>query len=383
MIIDRLHLVNFRNYKDVVVSFREGTNIFLGKNGQGKTNLLEAVHFLSVGSSPRSSHQGDLARWGEHEFRLLAHGREGGLEYTFDAFFNGARLQYRLNGKEIALSRVPGHLPTVFFSPDDLFLLKGPPAARRDYLDRLFFQASPQYRFYLQRYNRVVAQRNNLLKQGLAGHLPSEELAPWDEELVSLGSRIIRERLLSLKKLAVHVGRVHNALSGYVEKVELLYRSSVPLPSAVPTLEEMTEAFTKALQANWPQERARGLTLSGPHRDDLTLLLDGKDLRSFGSQGQQRTAILALKFAEAEFLKDELQKRPLLLLDDVFSELDEIRQGQLRHLFSEVGQVFITSTDATPLPEELRTGAAVFHIEAGQIRPSGSSPGDAGLLEEL
>ncbi|MCL4424870.1 MAG: DNA replication/repair protein RecF [Firmicutes bacterium] len=367
MIIERLRLVNFRNYGDLNLDLGKGINLFLGKNGQGKTNLLEALYFLSLAESPRVSRQVDLIKWGEEGFVVEAAGQESGLEYTFIAGFEGNRTSYRLNGKEIPLLKVPGRLPTAFFSPDDLFLLKGPPSGRRNYLDRLLFQANPQYRFYHQRYGRIITQRNNLLRQWQGGLRRQEELTPWNQELVSIGSRLIKERLLFLKKLAVFVRKIHRELSGYAENAELIYRSTIPLNNAAPALEEISQAFNAVIVTSLGQEIARGSTLFGPHRDDLSVLLEGRDLRSFGSQGQQRTAVLALKFAEAEFLKSELEKDPVLLLDDVFSELDQVRQNQMRRLLPEVGQVLITSADQTPFPTEFLQGATVFHIESGRL----------------
>lgn len=374
MHVVHLHLQSFRNYATLDLTFSPGLNVLWGQNAQGKTNLLEAVFLLATGKSPRTTRDGDLVRWGDPGFLLRAQvqRRTGTLDLEL-TYQHDRRKNLRINGvPERRIAALVGRLAAVFFSPDDLLLIKGPPAGRRRFLDVLLCQAYPAYLHALQVYQRVLEQRNGLLR-GLAatGSAPGSLLDVLDEQLVAAGAEVTARRIAAVRQLATLAASYHAALSAGREALALCYETELWDPTGPdPSPAELRPRLLALLQQRRRQELARGATAAGPHRDDLAVAIDGRDARLFASQGQQRTAVLALKLAELRFLHAELQEPPVLLLDDVASELDP---GRRRHLLAAVGQgaqILLTCTDMSDLQTHLLpAGAAVFRVQAGTVQP--------------
>ncbi len=350
MKVETLTLHNFRNYDHCQLALHPGLNILIGKNAQGKTNLLESVHFLSTGRSHRTSSQYDLIRWDTTGFFLHAGVRKRNLKVQID-FSLGAdrRRELKINGiVERKLSALLGVLNSVLFTPEDLQLLKGPPALRRRFLDIELSQVSPVYLYTLQQYNRALLQRNNLLRSFDGKATNKIALETWTEQLVRFGVRLTILRQKALAALAKHAEPNLYRISGGEEKLQLVYRPwgyALEFGAGVNET-EVTETFRAILEKQHDNELRRRQSLVGPHRDDFVCLLNDIDVREFGSQGQQRSAVLAIKMAELEFMREVTGDYPVLLLDDVLSELDASRRQALLGLVDQGIQTLITGTEA-------------------------------------
>ncbi|HMM22579.1 MAG TPA: DNA replication/repair protein RecF [Selenomonadales bacterium] len=363
MRIDKLYLHNFRNYSHLHIDFSDNINIFVGDNAQGKTNILEAIYLGSMGRSHRTSEDGDLIKWDE-ENSLVE------LLFTRQGVAN--KLGFRLTKdrpKEVVFNNFPikprevmGSLNTVLFSPEDLWLVKGVPALRRRFIDVEISQAIPAYYKQLLQYQRVVSQRNNLLKKIRERKAAADLLDSWDDQLAKLAAYLVAKRLEAIKKLGMLANLMHRRLTASRENFSLAYHLAGNEEGVVP---ELLQWYNKQLALARGEDILRGSTSVGPHRDDIILKVNGKELRNFGSQGQQRTGVLALKLAELEYLKSETGEYPVLLLDDVMSELDGQRREQLLSFIRERIQTFITATDATLFPA-VRIGR-YYRISAGAI----------------
>lgn len=323
MVLRRLRLRDFRNVASLDLDLPTGLLVLEGENGQGKTSLLEAMACLAWGRSFRSSHDRVLVRQGTAGFHIEGRVSTGSGEHTISlAYQAGGRRMFRQGGTDLSRrGGVLSDLKIVLFTPEDLGLLKGGPENRRRYLDWDLGQADPLYRDALQRYYHVLRQRNRLLQQGRSRPLPEAELAPWSAALAESAVEVVRWRQQAVSSLVGTAAEAHRALTGR-EGLGLAY-----LPHYTGPLE--TEAFQRQLQRLAAAERRRGSTLLGPHRDDLGVALGERDLRLYGSQGEQRTAAIVLKQAALAFLHHTLGEVPLLLLDDVLSELDPRRREAL------------------------------------------------------
>lgn len=367
MQINRIKLWNFRNYKEAEVSFDPGINIFLGDNAQGKTNLLEAIFFLGGGKSYRTTYDREILRWGEDVFAL------SGDLWVSDRDYQ-VKVMYRREGKKrvkengLEGSKLKGNFKVVIFSPEDLDLVKGSPSLRRDFLDRELTQIQASYGHALQNYNRILRQRNKLLK--VKGVSLEENLAAWDQQLVEEGSRVIIKRVESVSRLNILARLIHRRLTGGGENLSLSYLSTLGSHGnkdiAGISLEEAKIIFRRQLKQKKREEMVLGNTLCGPHRDDLLLSIDGRAAKSFASQGQQRTGILALKLAVLELVKAGCGEYPVLLLDDVFSELDFKRRDFLIQEIKDNIQTFITSAREDVFTRELSYPARFFLIKEGE-----------------
>ncbi|GBD11303.1 DNA replication and repair protein RecF [bacterium HR23] len=364
---------NLRTYRSLEVDFPPGLTLVWGANAQGKTNLLEIVYLLALTKSPRAQHDQDLlsfpAReedgwgWAEGTFR-----RENGalVKVRIDLYLRPSapglprtfQKQVRLNGVVSPASQVVGQVPMVLFQADDLEMVVGPPALRRRWLDILVALTDRRYLRSLQRYQRLLAHRNRLLKAQADLH----QLAYWDGELCAEGGRIIAQRLLALQALAPEVARAHAQLAGG-EKAEVCYRwaeeSATPLPP-----EAIISVLARQMEALRPREIALGQTLVGPHRDDLSLRLEGREA-SFASRGQARCLALALRLAEARYLQQATGESPILLLDDALSELDTQRRRLLLEEVRRAEQALLTSTQQEQDP--LLEGCTRFRVERGML----------------
>lgn len=370
MQITELTLRSYRSYETLHLAFDPGVQIFLGANAQGKTNIIEALYYAAFGRSHRTSSDAELIRVGADGAHIglsfRRHDVPGELSFTFA---RGARRRITYAGESLRQRDLVGLLPMVLFSPEDLFLVKGAPALRRRYLDAELSQASPAYYGELLRYTRILKQRNAVLKDIRERLAAPEDLPPWDAQLAKSAAYIVTRRIAAVAQLGALSARVQAVLAAG-EELALAYE--IAGAGAEDFAEDdMTESlhvwYNKMLCEGRARDIARAATGVGPHLDDLVLRVGGMSLRSYGSQGQQRTGALALKLAELFYLQENIGEAPILLLDDVMSELDaDRRRALLDFIRHEHIQTFITATDAAYFPAE-RMGTYRY-VEAGTVR---------------
>jgi DNA replication and repair protein RecF len=365
MRVRSLILHDFRSWPEVRLDAHSGANLLLGPNGSGKSNLLEALHLCALGFSPRSRSEKDLVRWGADRFfiRLEASRGDAPLELAASCDLQG-RKETRVDGTPGRLfSRLVGHISVVGLYPEDLHHVRGGPEARRSYLDALACQIDPPLVETLRDHARVVRQRNALLKDS---EVPDPDvLDVLDQQMAGLAARILEVRMDLVERLVEPVSRIHQFLSDAKESVDLWYRGTYgddDLPRRGPAL--LDRLLRRRDQLRRAESAARA-TLFGPQRDDLSLLLSGKPARETASQGQARTLAIALRLAAAELLSTNPERPPVLLLDDVFAELDGPRRQRLARLLPRTGQSFLCSPHRADLPFEVdRT----FLLDGGGLR---------------
>ncbi|MBP2640376.1 MAG: replication and repair protein recF [Firmicutes bacterium] len=369
MRIQKIILRKFRNYQDSSILVDKTLNIFIGENAQGKTNILESIHLSSLGRSHRTHDDEDLIHWnypdscveiyfirGETEHKLAIHLHRIGKRGVF------------LNDHPIRSYELIGLLNTVIFSPEDLFLIKGTPSGRRRFMDSEISQANPVYFKELLKYNRILMQRNQLLKKIRERSQTADLLETWDEQFAPVAASVVVKRIEALKKLTMLANLIHRRITSNKENLMISYSQHEGLLSennSSPVINDIKKWFQKQLIEHRQEDIFKGNTGIGPHRDDIVLSVNGINLRNYGSQGQQRTGILALKLAEIEFIKSETGEYPVLLLDDVLSELDSMRRGQLLGYIQDRIQTFITATDAENFVDR-KTGK-YFTVNNGSV----------------
>ncbi len=334
MIIKSLELENFRNYAELSISFDSGTNILYGDNAQGKTNILESIYLSATTKSHKGSKDKELINFEAQEAHIRTYVMKDGLENRVDMHLRKNKTKgIAINGQKIKKAAdLLGLLNVVFFSPEDLSIIKNGPSERRRFVDMELCQLDSFYLYNLNNYNKIVNQRNKLLKDLSFNPNLRDTLFIWDSQLVSYGSKIIERRAAFVKQLNEIIYDIHVRLSGGKEALEVVYEPDIALCELETGLKNSQEKDIKLKQ-----------TTVGPHRDDFSFLVDGIDIRKFGSQGQQRTAALSLKLSEIEIVKKITKDTPLLLLDDVLSELDSSRQNYLLNSIGDI-QTIITCT---------------------------------------
>jgi DNA replication and repair protein RecF len=413
MWLSQLRLVNFRNLRQLTLDLEPGLVVFVGQNAQGKTNLLEAVHVLATTRSPRTSAERELITWQSRDteiadlvppFARLA-GRvqrragEVHLEVVFkseqpEPVGGGSAAAWSTSGevsvpltRDITVNGLPtraaeliGHLPVVYFSPGDVVLAGGPPAARRQYLNVANSQIASTYLRALQRYNRVLLQRNQVLRQVRERRQRAAALEPWTDQLVEGGAFILHQRLAMLAAVNDHACPIFHDLSGTAEDLRIVYRSTVVESNGdvagQPVAEELARCFAERQRQLAAREIEQAVSLVGPHRDDFIFMLGSVDLNTYGSRGQQRLAVLALKLAEITWMAETIGELPVLLLDDLLSELDPRKRSYVLDRVArsstsseaDRSQVWVTTTDVTPFADELLAAAQRFEIDAGRVR---------------
>lgn len=368
MRIRRVVMKNYRNYADETVEFSPGTNIFLGQNAQGKTNILEAVYYAALGRSHRTSSDEELIRWNEKEAKLsvdfMKRDAENLLEFRF---FREKRRQMNRNGAPVRMKDLIGAVNVVFFSPEDLFLIKGTPSGRRRFLDMEISQADVSYFHDLAVYTKLLNHRNSLLKRIRDGLASEDELPLWDEQLVPKAVSVTQKRKKAVKKMSLLAAEKQKEISGGKEELFLRYEIHGGEESNAESMtKDLRSWYNEKLNESKKLDIARGYTRFGPHRDDLAFFVNSVDLRAYGSQGQQRTGVLALKLAELAFFREETGEYPVLLLDDVMSELDRGRREQLLSFVrGEELQALVTAADEA----YFSSGGfgAVFHVNKGTV----------------
>ncbi len=365
MIVEGIRLINFRNYNNLSVSFNSNINIMVGKNAQGKTNLLEAIYICSTGRSFRTSRDREIINFDKEEAYIGANLRVGQLEkFTEIKLHREKSKRIKVNKVELkSYKELNTGLKVVVFSPEDLKLIKDGPNLRRSYLDSSISQLKPLYYYNLNRYYKILIQRNNLLKSvRFKGNLP-DLIQVFDIQMAKLGSLIILERQSYINRLFIEAKLNHEVITRKKEDLEINYQRSIELGSS---LIEIERQFLEDLKASRKKDIETGTSNKGPHRDDFNVLINGKDAKTYASQGQQRSIVLTLKLSEVEIIKKDTGYNPILLLDDVYSELDEDRRRYLTKLFSKM-QTFITLTDAVDIDGLDEYEKEFFYINNGCI----------------
>jgi DNA replication and repair protein RecF len=366
--LKKLSVRNYRNHTETDIHFQPDINILYGNNGEGKTNILEAIYYLASGRSYIGSRDSELIQWGASSFSIRGEVERKNNKAEYDVSYSECgQKKIRVNKKDIQkLSELIGQFFAVVFSPETLKIIQGAPQDRRKYIDFAASQSSSQFLHYLQMYYKILTQRNELLKTTMSQKDFNDSLTVWDQQLIESGSEVVKRRMDFIQELDTVVAPIHYEISNQTEKAKIKYQSSLGEVSSL-SKAEIRELFSKELKKTSRVERFRGYTLVGPHRDDIKVFSNGNDLHKFGSQGQQRTATLSLKLGEVRLLHQETGEKPILLLDDVMSELDDGRRMLLLQMISNTYQTIITSTNLNPFNSVEQQRMSVFKVVAGDV----------------
>jgi DNA replication and repair protein RecF len=379
VIVEQLSLVDFRNYAAADVTLGAGPNLFVGRNGQGKTNLAEAIGYLATLGSHRVSSDAPMVRDGADAAIIRARLTHGGRQVLLEAQLNrqGSN-KARVNGVAVKPAELPRHAQVVLFAPEDLQIVRGDPSSRRRFADQLLVQRTPRLSGVLADYDRVLKQRSALLKSAKARGIRGDALSTldvWDDKLIALGTEVIEARVALAAELAAPLSAAYAAIAGEDHRPEIEWALSVrggdpeegaDAPTTDAAATRIADLFRQALAARRPAELDRGLTLVGPHRDDLVLRVRGLPVRGYASHGESWSVALALRLASAELLRaDSRLGDPVLILDDVFAELDAGRRSRLADVVGGYEQVVVTAAVEEDVPAALR--ARTVRVEAGTI----------------
>lgn len=396
MHLKKLRLINFRNYVRLDGSFAPGITVLYGANAQGKTNFLEAIYYLCYGSASHATNHRQLIHFDAAD-DLIPFARldatversDGPQRVSLTISLKNGRLQKRieLNGIKKKVQDYVGEINVVLFLPEDIDLIASGPSLRRRYLNTIISQIDKTYYRTLVEYTDIVSQRNAQLKtlaqRGIRTHL-DDHLAFWDDKLVEAGAYIVLRRQQIVARLDEIAGRIHPELTGYNEFLRFSYQPRLDLgyytahqlsfdlnsrflrEGSLLTLQEVERRFRKTLQNVRQEEFARGMTVVGPHRDDVRFLVNDVDMTLYGSRGQQRTSALTLRLSQMALIEEKRNDPPLLLLDDVMSELDQMRRHYMINLLSQYSQVFMTTTDLAPFPKDFLASTRIIRVEQGR-----------------
>lgn len=388
--LSRLSLTNFRNFRQVDLELPAGVSVFYGANAQGKTALLEAAYTLAVGRSFRAERERQVvnlnaARNGQaayitgaaerdqQTFTVVVGYQPAAVETARPPDDDGSPTVMPSVSKQIRVNRQPstaagllGRVGAVLFVVDDLNLVLGSPSHRRRYLDVLISQSHRPYLDALQRYQAALRNRNGLLRRQRVAPVASDEMEYWDAQLVQAGATLIGERADAIARLVDLAGNHYLELAELDQAITIVYRPSVPLEASSADTEAL---FRQMLQRNAARERATAVTAVGPHRDDFAIFADGLDAHAFASRGEARTIALSLRLAESDYLAQARGDDPIIMLDDVFSEMDAQRRERVLHKAAACRQALITTTDPEAVRAVLGNGAAYFHVSNGVVSP--------------
>ncbi|MGM8212872.1 DNA replication/repair protein RecF [Virgibacillus sp. W0430] len=370
MHIDQLKLRNYRNYEKLDLSFDDKINVIIGENAQGKTNLMEAIYVMAFTRSYRTPRDNELIQWDKDFCKIEGMIHKGDRSFPLEMIFHDKGKKAKRNRiEQKRLSAYIGALNIVMFAPEDLALVKGSPQLRRRFIDMELGQIQPAYIYHLGQYQKILKQRNHLLKQ-LQRQKQQDitMLHILTEQLIEQAVTLLERRFAFLHLLRKWACPIHLQISRQLEQLEIKYKPTIEVSEAA-NKEKINTAYTKRFQEMQQSEIDRGTTLIGPHRDDLTFLVNGKNVKTFGSQGQQRTTALSVKLAEIELIKNEIGEYPVLLLDDVLSELDDYRQSHLLSTIQGKVQTFVSTTSVDGIYHETLKKAELFHVENGIIVP--------------
>lgn len=363
MLLEYLKIRNFRNLAAAELELAPVSTILLGSNGAGKTNTLEAAHYALCGKSFRTRRTLEMVMEGEGFLRLEAQGQALGASFDREVSLAADGTERRGNASEKA------PLPVVCFTPDDLSLIKGPPAHRRKYIDRAIARERPRHRQAVADFQRVLSQRNSFLERARAGLVSLSEITPWDKQVAALTASIYRERSRFCESLRESFRRAYQEVSGNGTQAEIKLVSQM----AAFAQDGIEGELTQRLKELWQNDMAAGTTGLGAHRDDIDFSLNGSSVRTHGSQGEQRTAVLALLLAEIKSAAERGGEKPLVMLDDVMSELDPGRRQLLMNRLEAAGQVIITAADRGSIPACEGEGRTLQEVNGGRINNAGAS----------
>jgi len=366
--VKELTLRQYRNYEQMKLEFHPGIHLFIGDNAQGKTNILESLYVLALVKSHRTSKDKELISW-NHDFATI-HG-------VVDKKYGSIPLELQITNKgkkakanfieQRRLSDYIGLLNVVMFAPEDLELVKGSPQVRRRFIDMEIGQVSSTYLYYLSHYHKLLVQRNALLKDWAKRVENRPMVDIFTQQLIEAAAKVLVKRSTFIDQLEKWAAPIHERISNGREQLKLQYIYSTPLEKSYKE-QEIIEALTDKFNKIREQEESRGSTLIGPHRDDLQLIVNDKNVQQFGSQGQQRTTALSLKLAEIELIHAEIGEYPILLLDDVLSELDNHRRSHLIKAIQNRVQTFVTNTSVEGIDQELLDQSSIYEISQGKIQ---------------
>ncbi|WP_173918072.1 DNA replication/repair protein RecF [Halobacillus sp. Marseille-Q1614] len=368
MHIQELSLRSYRNYDQLSLTFDHTINVIIGENAQGKTNLMEAIYALAFTRSHRTPRDKELIQWDAEYAKIKGSVFKRNRRFPLEIVFSKKGKKAKLNHiEQKRLSDYIGALNVVMFAPEDLNLVKGSPQVRRRFIDMEIGQIQPRYIYHLGQFQKVLKQRNHLLKE--LQRKPSADrtmLHVLTDQLIEHAGTIVERRFKFLRLLRSWAAPIHKGISRNLEVLEIAYDASVKVSEDM-DLETIRTRFEEKFREIESKEVERGTTLAGPHRDDLVFFVNGKDVQTYGSQGQQRTTALSLKLAEIELIHSEVGEYPILLLDDVLSELDDYRQSHLLHTIQGKVQTFVSTTSIEGIEHEALREAEIFHVADGTI----------------
>ncbi|UOQ95529.1 DNA replication/repair protein RecF [Halobacillus shinanisalinarum] len=368
MYIHEMSMRSFRNYNQISLTFDHTINVIIGENAQGKTNLMEAIYALAFTRSHRTPRDKELIQWDAEYAKINGSIFKRNRRFPLEIVFSKKGKKAKLNHiEQKRLSDYIGALNVVMFAPEDLNLVKGSPQVRRRFIDMEIGQIQPRYIYHLGQYQKVLRQRNHLLKE--LQRKPSADrtmLGVLTDQLIEHAVTIVERRFKFLQLLRSWAGPIHEGISRKLENLEINYDASVKVSEEM-DLATIKINYEEKFREIESKEIERGTTLAGPHRDDLVFYVNGKDVQTYGSQGQQRTTALSLKLAEIELIHSEVGEYPILLLDDVLSELDDFRQSHLLHTIQGKVQTFVSTTSIDGIEHEALKEAEIFRVTEGTI----------------
>jgi DNA replication and repair protein RecF len=369
MYIEKLALRNYRNYDELFVEFENKVNVILGENAQGKTNIMEAIYVLAMAKSHRTSNDKDLIRWDQEYAKIEGRVQKQHSSLPLQLVISKKGKRAKCNHiEQQKLSQYVGNMNVVMFAPEDLNLVKGSPQVRRRFIDMEIGQVSPIYLHDISQYQKILQQRNHYLKMlQIKRQTDLTMLEVLTEQFIMMAVKIVTKRFEFLRLLEKWAKPIHQGISRGMETLEIIYKPSVEVLEEQ-DLSKMIVCFEEKFNKLKTREIERGTTLFGPQRDDLLFSVNGRDVQTFGSQGQQRTTALSIKLAEIELIYAQIGEYPILLLDDVLSELDDYRQSHLLNTIQGKVQTFVTTTSVEGIDHQTLKEASTFKVEAGYIK---------------
>ena len=369
MYIEQLELRNYRNYESIDVTFENKVNVILGENAQGKTNIMESIYVLAMAKSHRTSNDKDLIRWDEEYAKIKGRIQKYNGSLPLELVLSKKGKKAKSNHLEQSkLSQYVGNMNVVMFAPEDLHLVKGSPQVRRRFIDMEIGQVSPVYLHDISLYQKILQQRNHYLKQLQTRKQKDQTMLDvLTEQFIEMAVKITRKRFEFVQLLESWAKPIHSGISRNLETLEIVYKPSLDV-SDNQEWSKMVDIYEQKFNGIREREIDRGVTLIGPHRDDLQFIVNGRDVQTFGSQGQQRTTALSVKLAEIELIHSEIKEYPILLLDDVLSELDDYRQSHLLNTIQGKVQTFVTTTNVDGIDHQTLNEATTFEVEAGSMK---------------
>lgn len=360
MYIKNLQLINFRNYNNLYIEFSPKVNVFMGDNAQGKTNVLESIYYSSIGKSHRTSKDKELIMWDKKEAFIKAYIVRSRIDKKIEIkFFKEGKKGININSIKInKISELMGNINVVMFSPEDLKIVKESPAYRRKFLDIELCKLSSKYYYNLVQYNKILNEKNTALKKWNTNNLDIIDI--YDIQLAKVGAYLTKERFRYVDALNKKSKNIHEDITSGAEKIEFIYISQIK------NIENAENEFLELFKKNRKSDLERRVTSIGIHRDDLDIKINGIDVRNYGSQGQQRTSVLTMKFSSLEIIKDITGEYPVLLLDDVLSELDSKRQKYILNSIKNI-QTIITSTGLHNIKEYIDKDSKIYIVKDGSI----------------